>query len=113
MNEFGAKTKYLFNDVRYCMLCDRVDMPLEDNHIYGRISKSPINMIRVCKDCHAFMDCFNQETGIKGRKHRIAQVRKTLLYLIGEKKYQFTTYDKIFMERIADDLQELLKESII
>ena len=113
MNEFGEKTRAIFQEVYWCMLCNRVDKPLEDNHIYSRISKSPLNCIRLCKDCHRTMDCFNQETGIKGRPHRIKQLKATLHFLVGRINYQFSTYDKVFMERIGDDLQELLKSEII
>lgn len=56
-NEFASEVKLLWP--RHCMVCGRSDQPLEDHHIYGRVSSSPLNGIRVCKECHdskSFMD---------------------------------------------------------
>lgn len=87
-NEFSKETKQFFYISRYCMLCGRVDLPIELHHICWRISNSPLNCIRICKTCHEKID--------HSKDYERMLFIKTYNFL-KKQKYNITNDDKQFL----------------
>jgi len=88
-NSFSDKTRLLFLDTQYCLDCGSNQMP-EIHHISGRQSKSPLNAIVLCHDCHA--RCGHNELEEK----KYFEIALLFLMQIG---YSFTDDDIKFVEK--------------
>lgn len=96
-NTFSDETRALFLDAQYCFLCYRVDRGLEGHHIYSRVSNSPFNFAPLCNHCHSHVGHTQAE--------HIEILKKTVKYLIVDKKYNPTPKDMVFLDSIEKDFQ--------
>lgn len=105
--QFDEETRNLNVFHPYCRKCNR-NTECSLHHIYGRISKSAINSILLCGECHREADRFNRITGIKGTPFRKELLKLQLKFLV-EQQYRFNDDDKEFLTVIQQDIIDILQ----
>lgn len=101
-NPFSQKTRNLFIDIRACVKCKRSDRGIEHDHIFGRISNSPLNLSPLCTKCH-------YEKIKDGLEGKTEQLKWTVNYL-NKQGYVLKEKDYRFLEAIEQEYKEKLKE---
>lgn len=93
-NPFSDKTRALFMYCYECWVCGR-NQSLEINHIFGRMSDSPLNASVLCRDCHSTVGhSWEEERNL---------LRKTILFLRAQ-GYKLTKEDELFLESVGNRL---------
>lgn len=87
-NPFSNKTRLLFIHVHSCSKCGK-NQSLELDHIYGRVSNSPLNVSVLCRKCH-------MGKVADGYLGKIVQLKKTSDFLKNN-GYKITKKDKNFL----------------
>ena len=90
-NNFTSKTRTLFMDVYGCSKCGSNQM-VELDHIFGRLSNSPLNASPVCRECH-------QDKVESRMKGKLMQLGWTLKHLV-KGGYDLQRKDYIFLKDI-------------